>query len=43
MNILLLGLRVTDEPIESEGSCTLNAEALPSLLLDQPKRTRMVC
>ena len=30
MNILLLGLRVTNESIELEGSCELNAEALPS-------------
>jgi hypothetical protein len=30
MNILLLGLRVTNESIEREGSCELNAEALPS-------------
>ena len=30
MNIFLLGLRVTDEPLESEGNCNLNAEALPS-------------
>lgn len=30
MNILLLGLRVTNESIERDGSCELNAEALPS-------------
>ena len=30
MNILLLGLRVTNESIERESYCELNAEALPS-------------